>query len=157
MTCWATCCVHDATPRTAVLFMHPYDAPRMLPLRASSAVCPVAALLEHLCVPDLCSNDCFALTPGWWQVDQALVELTTRVKLHSERSRAGQWARVGDDSEVRGVSEERISEVTALSRRSCAPMRPYGCTLPDVCPSTLLYQAQSRKGKFCVIVQHCEM
>ncbi len=33
------------------------------------------------------------------------------MRLHSERSQAGEWARVSDDSEVKGISEERISEV----------------------------------------------
>ena len=46
------------------------------------------------------------------QVDQAVVEVAARVRLHSNRSQAGEWARVGsDDSEVRGISEERIREV----------------------------------------------
>ncbi len=49
------------------------------------------------------------------------MELTSRVRLHSERSQAGQWARVSDDSEVRGIPEERISEVTALGR-FCIPI-----------------------------------
>ena len=61
------------------------------------------------------SNRVLAVTPACWQVDQALVEVTSRVRLHSERSRAGEWARVSDDSEVRGVPEQRITEVSTLS------------------------------------------
>ena len=41
-----------------------------------------------------------------------MVEVAARVRLHSNRSQAGEWARVLDDSEVRGISEERIREVS---------------------------------------------
>ena len=79
-------------------------------------------------VTGLTSNCVSALTPARWQVDQALVEVTSRVRLHSERSQAGGWARVSEDSEVRGVSEQRISEVT----------------MPPGCPSAFLWPLKHR-------------
>lgn len=45
------------------------------------------------------------------------MEIAGRVRLHSDRSQAGEWARESDDSEVRGISEERISEVRFLTGR----------------------------------------
>lgn len=95
--------------------------------------------------------------PPWWQVDQALVELTSRVRLHSERSHAGQWARVADDSEVRGISEERIGEVTVLSGCSCVPMRPLGAScLPCVRPFCFVRLSHG-KAAFVSYLKHCEL
>ena len=62
------------------------------------------------------------------QVDQAVVEVAARVRLHSNRSQAGEWARVSDDSEVRGISEERVREVSFDE----AAARPH---LQDACQS----------------------
>lgn len=50
------------------------------------------------------------------QVDQAVVEIAGRVRLHSDRGQAGEWARESNDSEVRGISEERIDEVRLSDR-----------------------------------------
>jgi hypothetical protein len=46
------------------------------------------------------------------QVDQAALEIAGRVRLHSDRSQAGEWAREFNDAEIRGISEERINEVS---------------------------------------------
>ena len=71
---------------------------------------------------DKCVLSTVCLTRGCHagQVDQALVEVAGRVRLHSNRSQAGEWARVSDDSEVRGISEERIREVSFVG---AAPRR----------------------------------
>ncbi|CAL5229384.1 g12698 [Coccomyxa viridis] len=75
------------------------------------------------------------------EVDQALVELTSRVRLHSERSQAGQWARVSDDSEVRGIPEERISEVevgvSAVKKDYYRALRNFVALLPAQIPVDL--------------------
>ena len=73
---------------------------------------------------------CVCLTRGCHaQVDQAVVEVAARVRLHSNRSQAGEWARVSDDSEVRGISEERIREVS-VGEAAHRPERQNACLYP---------------------------
>ena len=63
------------------------------------------------------------------KVDQAVVEVAGRVRLHTNRSQAGEWARVSNDSEVRGISEERIREVSSCEAAP-RPERQNACRSP---------------------------
>ena len=55
--------------------------------------------------------------------------MAARVRLHSNRSQADEWARVSDDSEVRGISEERIREVSFFEAAHL-PGRQNACVCP---------------------------
>ena len=94
--------VHD----DEAAYKHVREICLLLSCRTQSSPCRYVHCEEPV------TNACSTL-----QVDQAVVEIAGRVRLHSDRSQADEWARESDDSEVRGISEERISEVTFLTGR----------------------------------------